>query len=333
MTTHSPLRCAFSGMAANDGYITLLNSGNYPSFSSWGNETWIWNWATNGNEDWTNLSTSFISTTAPLGPSVPTAKVQLSGRNFPVVAYDGYNTMVYGGQGSSSLAGVFQDTWTFAITTQTWTLQSPTTVPYGRTKAAGAYLPTIPGVVMFGGSTVYNILEETWLWNGNTQAWSQLVFANGVGPAARIGHVMAANTTTVVLFGGNGTSNNLFNDTWTFNGTTWTQVTPAGGVQPSVRTNACMSYDSHNGVFVLFGGENDSTYLNDTWTFTVGTSTWAQVTVANGAGPAARIGAQMAFDTTNNLTIMFGGISAGTNYPSNNTWAFNGGTNLWSLLG
>jgi hypothetical protein len=330
MTNHTPLRCAYSGMASfskgGDGYILLLNSGNYPSFSSYGNETWIWNW-TNGNEDWTNISSAFINTNAPLGPSAGSPPVVMSARINEVIAPDSNgNVMVYGGQGSSSLAGVFQDTWTFSPTTATWTLQSPATVPYGRTQAVGAYLSGT-GTVMFGGCLANGqILLETWIWNGTT--WSQVSVANGAGPAGRVGHVMAASSSAVLLFGGVGTSSNLFNDTWSFNGTTWTQLGVTG---PSVRTGACMAYDSHNSVWVLFSGQNDSTWLNDTWTFN-GT-TWTQVSVANGAGPAARIGAQMAFDTQNNLTIMYGGISASTMYPSNSTWAFNGATSQWLQLG
>ena len=327
MTTHTPLRCAYSGMVAQAGKIVLLDSGNYPSFSSYGNETWIWN-GTNGNEDWTNISPAFINTSGPIGPSIPPGVV-LSARINQVMAADtNGHVMLYGGQSSSSLAGIYQDTWTFDGTT--WTLQSPATVPFGRMKAEAAYLASDGYSVMFGGQTLYNLLDETWVWNGST--WTQVVFANGVGPAGRVGHCMAANSTEVLLFGGNGTSSNLFNDTWTFNGTTWTQPTLTGGVSPSVRTGACMTYDSHNSLFVLFGGQNDSTWVNETWTFNAGTNTWAPVVVANGAGPAARIGAQMAFDTTNNLTIMFGGISASTQYPSLETWAFNGATLTWAKL-
>jgi len=326
MSTHTPIRCAYSGMASftkgGDGYILLLNSGNYPSFSSYGNETWIWNW-TNGNEDWTNISPSFIDPNGPLGPSVN--NVVMSARINEVVVPDSNgDIMVFGGQSSSSTAGAFNDTWVFNPSTSVWSLQHPATSPSIRYQAEAAYLSGT-GSVMFGGQNAAWILNETWIWNGTT--WTQVSVANGAGPAARIGHCMAASASAVLLFGGSGTSNNLFNDTWSFNGTAWTQLGVSG---PSVRTGAAMAYDSHNSLWVLFGGQNNSTWCNDTWTFN-GT-TWTQVSVANGAGPAARIGAQMAFDTTNNLTIMYGGISAGAMYPSLETWAFNGATGVWSIL-
>ena len=323
MTTHTPLRCAYSGMVAQSGKIVLLNSGNYPSFSSYGNETWVWN-GTNGNEDWTNLSSAFVNSNGPLGPNNPVGSVMSARINQAMAADSNGNVMVFGGQGSSSTAGAFNDTWTF--NGSTWTLQTPALAPYARYGAKAAYLAGT-GSVMFGGQNAGWILEETWVWNGTT--WAQVAVANGAGPAARLGHAMAASASAVVMFGGSGTSNNLFNDTWSFNGTTWTQLGVSG---PSVRSGACMAYDSHNSLFVLFGGQNDSTWLDETWTFN-GT-TWSQVAVPNvaGAGPAARIGAQMAFDTANNLTIMYGGISAASMYPSNDTWAFNGSTLTWTKM-
>lgn len=323
MTTHTPLRCAFSGMVAQSGKIVLLNSGNYPSFSSYGNETWIWN-GTNGNEDWTDISPTFIDPNGPLGPSVN--GVVMSARSLPAMAADsdGY-VMVFGGKGSSSTAGAFQDTWTFNATGNVWTLNAATpNGPQGRYGAAAAYLSGT-GAVMFGGENAGVLLEETWIWNGSTKLWSQVSLANGASPNARTGHAMAASSSAVLLFGGQGT-NSQFNDTWTFNGTAWTQANPA--TSPSVRSGACMAYDSVNDIWVLFGGVNEYNYLPETWTYN-GT-TWTQRSI--GAGPAGCVGAQMAFDTTNGLTIMYGGVSATSNYPSNATWAFNGSTFTWTQL-
>lgn len=309
-------------MVKSGSTIVLLDPGSYPSFSTYGNETWIWN-GTNGNGDWTllNAPATIVDPAGPLGPSVN--GVKMSGRLGQAMAFDGTNVMVFGGEGTSSMAGVFQDTWTFNGTT--WTLQSPATAPYRRYNAEAAYLAGT-GAVMFGGEIVGQILNETWTWNGTT--WAQVTVANGAGPAGRTGHCMAASSSTVVLFGGRGT-NSQFQDTWTFNGTTWTKLSPA--TSPSVRDGACMAYDSVNSIWVMFGGQNEYSYLPETWTFN-GT-TWTQVTVANGAGPAGRIGAQMAFDTVSGKTIMFGGVSAdNTHVAGSATWSFNAATGTWVQL-
>ena len=177
MTTHTPPRCANSVMAADPGAsagskVVLLNTGNYPSFSSFLNETWTFS-----GTDWTDTSTSLVNSNGPL-----------PGRSNMCMAYDGANVMMFGGQGDSSASGVLQDTWLWSGTA--WTKATPATSPFGRYDAAAAYLSGT-GVVMFGGQNLLYRLLETWVWNGTT--WAQVTVANGAGPAARAGHVMAAS--------------------------------------------------------------------------------------------------------------------------------------------
>ena len=329
MTIHTPLRCSNSGMVSygsgGAGKIILLNPGNYPSFKDFGNLSYIWN-GTNGSGDWTQLNptATLVDSTGPLGPALN--GVKLSGRTAQVMANDGTFVMVYGGAGSSSLAGVFQDTWLFNTSTNVWTLASPATTPYGRYNAEGANL-TGGGVVMFGGEIVGQILNETWQWNGST--WSQVSVPNGTGPAGRIGHCLVNGSTKVLLFGGRG-NNSQFNDTWIYTSAGgWVNLNITGAAAPSVRDGAAMCYDSVNNVWVMFGGQNEYNYLPETWTFN-GTA-WTKVTPTGGVAPAARIGAMMAFDTVSGTSIMYGGISATTMYPVNETWSFNAANSTWVL--
>ena len=82
----------------------------------------------------------------------------------------------------------------------------------------------------------------------------------------------------------------------------------------------------------MFGGKNEYNYLDETWVWNGTTWSLAISGAQNGQGPAGRIGAQMAFDATSGKTILFGGISAGTNYPSLDTWSFSGSTLSWTKL-
>ena len=310
MTVHTPLRCANSVMSAAPNAsagskVVLLDTGNYPSFSNFLNETWTFS-----GTDWTNTSSGLVNA-SPL-------PARING----TMSYDGTNVMLFGGQGGSALTGVLGDTWLWNGTT--WSQATPATSPFARYKAESAYLSGT-GVVLFGGQSLLGKLLETWIWNGTT--WSLVSVANGSSPNARTDHVMAASSSLVVLFGGEGT-NQQFNDTWTFNGTTWTKLAPA--TSPSVRSGACMSYDSTNSLWVMFGGKNEYGTLNETWTFN-GT-TWSQVAVPAGTGPSGRINAQMCWDSQSATTIMFGGISATDSYASDHTWSFNGSTLAWTKL-
>lgn len=319
MTTHTPPPCANSVMSADPGATTgkvvLLAAGNYPGQSTFLNETWNFVGST---PDWTDTSTALINSNGPL-----------PGRQNACMAYDGTNVMLFGGQGGSSATGVLADTWVWNSAGQTWSQAAPATSPFGRYSAEATNLNGT-GVLMFGGCNLLFNLLETWTWNGTT--WTQVSVANGAGPAARTGHVLAGNssgTGTAVLFGGQGT-NQQFNDTWTY--TTaggWVQAAIVGA-SPSVRSNACMAYNTAGTQWVMFGGENEYGYLNETWTLNAGATAWTQVSVANGTGPAGRIGAQMAYDAASSSVIMFGGQTATAGYPSNETWKFTGG--VWTQL-
>lgn len=311
MPTHNPVPCAYSTMSQRGtDELVLLNTGSYPGFSTYLNATYTWN-----GTDWTLASSALID-----GYTGPTPV-----RSNQVMAYDGTNVMVFGGQGGNG--GVFNDTWTWDGTAP-WTKQSPATSPFGRYDAKAAYLDGY-GAVMFGGfggagNGVY--LNETWIWSGTT--WT--LQSSAGCPSARIGHCMAASSSEVLMFGGVNPAGQYLLDTWTFNGSAWTKVAMANGAGPSSRANACMSYDSVNSLWVMFGGVNQYNYLPETWTFN-GTA-WTKVAMANGAGPLSPLGAQMCFDTQSGKTLLFGGISSATNLASNQTWAFDGSALTWTQL-
>lgn len=308
MTTHTPLRCAFSAMSQRGtNEVALFNTGNYPSFSSYLNETWTWN-----GTDWTNTAATLFDAAGPL-----------PGRSQQITTYDGYNVVLFGGQGGAS-GQVFNDTWTWNGTA--WTKRAPVNPPFGRYGAKAGFVSGV-GTVMFGGfggagNGVY--LNDTWVWDGSGLTWTQKVLANGASPSARVTHAMAAGPSYILLFGGCLSNGQFLNDTWKFDGTAWTQLAPA--TSPSVRGNAAMAYDSVHGKWVLFGGVNEYNYLPETWQFD-GT-TWAKSAPA--LSPSGRQGAQMCFDTNTNKTLMFGGISATDNYPSDGTWTWDG--TVWVKL-
>lgn len=317
MTAHSPLRCSRSGMVrlpTASQKVVLFDPGAYPSVSNYLNQTWTWN-----GTDWTNQSPNNLS----IDPASP-----LPGRLNHMMAYDGYNVMLFGGQAGSSTGGVLQDTWTWSGTA--WTQATVASPPFGRYLAEACQLTTSSSNVImfggFGGAGNGQIIVETWQWNGGAKTWT-LLSSGGTAatPAGRVGHCMDGGTANLVMFGGsNAPGDVLYNDTWTFNGSTWTQVFPA--TSPSVRVGASMAFDQTHNVWVLFGGKNYYNYLPETWTFN-GT-TWTQATPTT--SPPGLAWSQMCWDAHTGTVLLFGGEAASTNYPANSTWSWNGTT--WTLL-
>jgi hypothetical protein len=98
----------------------------------------------------------------------------------------------------------------------------------------------------------------------------------------------------------------------------WVQLTPTNS--PPARSYLAMAYDPVSGKVIMFGGDNGTTYLNDTWVFDG--VTWTEVTV--NTPPPARAAAQMAYDSVTQKIVLFGGFD-GRNYLGD-TWLWDGTT-------
>lgn len=164
--------------------------------------------------------------------------------------------------------------------------------------------------------------------------YAHSIIDKDVAPSKRVYHAMDYDLlrNVSVLFGGWDNVVPFFNDTWEWNqvSETWSLIAVVGGIAPSVRGRHCLVYDTSRNVFVLFGGRDGSTNYNDTWEYNGATSTWVPITVAGGIKPSIRYSSAMAFDSTRNVVVLFGGNTA-TGY-SDETWEYNGATSTWTLI-
>lgn len=309
MTTHTPLRCANTFMIQRgSSEVVLMDTGAYPGYSNFLNETWTWN-----GTDWTNTGTTLIDANGPLP-----GRINMAG------TYDGYNVVLFGGNDGAGLNGNgLSDTWLWNGTA--WSKKTGlATFPFGRHLAELSRSTTTAGTAVlfggYGGNSKY--LNETWLWSGGPQTWTLL--SPATSPSARVGHCMDAGPSYVIMFGGSISSGECKNDTWKWDGTTWTQLAPA--TSPSARTGASMAYDRTNNVWVLFGGMNEYYRLPETWTFDG--STWTKQAPAT--SPSGLTWSSMCWDTQSGRVLLFGGFSATDNFASAQTWSWNGTT--WTQL-
>jgi hypothetical protein len=103
--------------------------------------------------------------------------------------------------------------------------------------------------------------------------------------------------------------------------------TPSAAVanRPPARFGGAMAYDEANQTAVLFGGQGQTGYLNDTWTWngTAWTEQHPQLS------PPARYTASMAYDATTKDIVVVGGIGNVSSSQIGNlgdTWTWNGTT-------
>ncbi len=267
------------------------------------NDTWVF-----AGSRWVNLT--------PIGS--PPA---LSGLSFAYDTKDGF-VLLFGGE---STAGVYEnETWKFLG--GVWMELTPPISPPARADASLAFDTVAGYVVLFGGTNGTTDFNDTWAFVRGV--WTPLVTDLEAAPSARAGASLAydANASELILFGGVGPTGYL-GDTWTFTNTTfpyanWTQVVVP--VSPSPRAESAMAYYPPQQLVVLFGGENSTAILGDTWVYSPGN--WTKL--APFPAPSARFGASFTYDTIDGLALLFGG--SGPAGPLNDSWMFLNG--IWTNI-
>ena len=239
-TQFSPPARAASQMTFDSGVQKVVLFGGYDGTNYLG-DTWLWDGAT---LQWTQ-ATPIHSPPAVTGPMLfpdPNGKADLFG------GFDGQFYQLTMWQWNAS----------------DWTQLSPLTVPFARASAAVATNTSTGQVVMFGGLADVNP-NNTWTYDGTT--WTLQ------SPPVQPLLVYAASAAFdpglpgVVLFGG-GSGGVDQNTTWLWDqvGATWTQLSPVQS--PPAREGAGMTYDVALQRVILFGGQDNNGYFNDTWELT-----------------------------------------------------------------
>jgi cysteine-rich repeat protein len=122
-----------------------------------------------------------------------------------------------------------------------------------------------------------------------------------------------------VLFGGRGSNNELFNDTWEWNGVTW-RLRDTSTVPPG-RAQHAMAYDAGRRRIVMFGGEGPGD--NSTWEFD-GVD-WIERLPA--VAPPPLVNASMVYDAGRRQVVLFGGRgrdAVGDLVDMDRTWVWRG---------
>lgn len=190
----------------------------------------------------------------------------------------------------------------------TWSLMNPATKPSARQYMAMDFDTSRNISILFGGNTGARN-QETWEYNGTN--WTQKAPVSKPSARDYVSMAYAINRGVSVLFGGN-TAGGANDETWEYDSTadSWTQKASGAVTKPLTRYYHAMAFDSSRNVIVLFGGYRISTgNLDDTWEWD-GTD-WVQKASGAVPKPSARQLHGMAFDSSRNVTVLFGGTDAG----------------------
>lgn len=170
------------------------------------------------------------------------------------------------------------------------------------------YDPIRRKIVHFGGLVAAGTCSnETWLFDVDTEQWSQA--SPATSPAARwhAGMVWDATNGRVLLFGG-GDGTDCLSDLHEWTGTNWNELIADGGASsPAQRASFAMASDGAKAVvyggYKYLGGLNVG-FTSDTWELDFSTDTWADMSSTTPGN--ARYGV-MAYDRVNGRFLMVAG--------------------------
>jgi mannan endo-1,4-beta-mannosidase len=258
--TSPPARWSAS-MAYDAGHhqVVLFGGCTGPGCTTYLNDTWTWDGST-----WTEQHPTL---SPPARDGATMAYYAGCQGCSSVVLYGGY-----GGLGAVE----YTDTWSWNGSDWNELVANYVTLagagPGPRVNAQMAYDQANGTLVLFGGAAD-NSLADTWIWSNPPDQPGHWSPADPLtSPPARIGGAMGYDPESgeVVLFGGNAGSFSAprpLGDTWAWDGVNWSTVATASS--PSPRWLAMVG-EGPDGL-VVFGGENNSGVLGDTWVWSPST--------------------------------------------------------------
>jgi len=189
----------------------------------------------------------------------------------------------------------------------------------------------------FGGSIPdVGDVNSTYSFSTINNTWNLITVKCGATcPAPRHGHCLVYDSQydILIMFGGYSAGN--LADTWQYNITnnTWGVLTVTGA--PAARYYHSCAFDSRNNVTILSGGFDGVSTRQITYAFNYSNMTWMNMNPA--LMPVSNDAPGLAFDSKNNMTILFGGVNTLSATPStwyfyNETWAYNYSNNTWINL-
>ncbi|MFW9995727.1 MAG: Kelch repeat-containing protein [Candidatus Odinarchaeota archaeon] len=201
-------------------------------------------------------------------------------------------------------------------------------VPVSRSGHAMVYDSIDQVILLFGGHSGDDFLDDTWLYNCTDDTWSEMNPANKPGARWTHGMVYDSHNQKIILFGGYNGSGYL-GDTWIydFTGDFWTEMKPVN--KPSVRHTHTMVYDPDSQKVFLFGGNSRGERKGDTWAYDYQSDQWTEIfPVTN---PPTKSIHTMSYDSDSKKTIIFGGYGP-YDAITDDTWAYDFSSNSWTEL-
>jgi N-acetylneuraminic acid mutarotase len=229
---------------------------------------------------------------------------------------DRHQLVLFGGIARERLG----DTWVYDINANAWHEMTPAVSPPPRSDAGMAYDAANGKMILFSGYGLdapgrsQDTYGDTWAYDPGTNSWTEMRPASF--PPVMYGQTMIYDSVhhQVLQWGGHASAyqNGLATSHWyeeemwryDYAGNRWEKLA-YGTPSPPPRYWHQAIVDA-TGWLLIFGGNGARGFLNDTWITNPERNAWARMNAT--AVPSPRANAAMAYDTTHNVVILFGGL-------------------------
>lgn len=186
------------------------------------------------------------------------------------------------------------DTWTWTVSTNTWTKVIPYTNPVRANCQFDNCIGYAPG---FGTYEVCG--NETWRYDANLNAWAKLSTQGSPSAAKNSRLIWVSRHQRLVLWAYSDSS------LWSFDpaGLSWQELVPKSGATPPCHYRQGLVYDSLNDVLIMHGGKGSGAVLpyRGPWVYHFDTGNWELMSGAPGNNDQ---GMQMFYEPRLNVTVV-----------------------------
>ena len=241
--------------------------------------------------------------------------------------------------------GSLSDMWLFDVKTDSWRELDPPNRPEARSCMGMAYDAKQGKVLVFGGRGASIPVSDTWAYDVELNAWTDMRPTTSPQPQYGVGMVYDSVNERVLLLEGHyvtqqggvvrdGYNGGLYTFNWEAG--MWRKIECS---PPPGRYWYSTGYDSDRGRMIVFGGirwiSGYGNLYDETWIYDTKANTWTRYSAK---GPEKRYISPMAYYPTYKVTILFGGADVIGEAPGGgdlrkyyqDTWALNA-TLAWSL--